>query len=64
MGFAIMIGLVCPADAPGLIGGATRALRSPMTIAIQNAGWEGGVHLSESISCPCFLVGPDGVLIM
>ena len=55
LAFALFIGLVCPADAPGLIGGAARALRSPMTIAIQNAGWEGGVHLSQSI---VFLLPP------
>jgi amino acid transporter len=45
--FAVFAGLTCPADAPGLVGGGSRALRSPMTIAIQNAGWMGGVHLSE-----------------
>ena len=46
MGSALFFGLTCPANAPGLVGAATsRALKSPMTIAIQNAGWEGGVHL-------------------
>jgi amino acid transporter len=45
MGSAFFFGLTCPSDAEGLVGGASRALRSPMTIAIQNAGWEGGVHL-------------------
>ncbi|KAK3318129.1 putative amino acid transporter [Apodospora peruviana] len=45
MGSAFFFGLTCPANAPGLVGGASRALKSPMTIAIQNAGWEGGVHL-------------------
>lgn len=45
MGSAIFFGLTCPYDAPGLIGGSSRALRSPMTVALQNAGWEGGVHL-------------------
>ncbi|KAK4141777.1 amino acid permease/ SLC12A domain-containing protein [Dichotomopilus funicola] len=44
MGCAFFFGLTCPSDAPGLIG-SSGALRSPMTIAIQNAGWEAGVHL-------------------
>lgn len=45
MGSAFFFGLVCPSDADGLANGKSRALKSPMTIAIQNAGWEGGVHL-------------------
>ncbi|KAL1311874.1 hypothetical protein AAFC00_001946 [Neodothiora populina] len=45
MGSAFFFGLSCPADAEGLASGASRALKSPMTIAIQNAGWNGGVHL-------------------
>lgn len=45
MGSAFFFGLTCPANADGLINGPSRALKSPMTIAIQNAGWEGGVHL-------------------
>lgn len=45
MGSAFFFGLTCPSNAPGLIGGASRALRSPMTVALQNAGWEAGVHL-------------------
>jgi amino acid transporter len=45
MGVAFFFGLTCPSDADGLINGESRALKSPMTIAIQNAGWEGGVHL-------------------
>lgn len=45
MGSAFFFGLVCPSDAAGLVDGASRSLKSPMTIAIQNAGWEGGVHL-------------------
>lgn len=45
MGSAFFFGLVCPSDAEGLANGDSRALKSPMTIAIQNAGWEGGVHL-------------------
>ncbi|KAK3379649.1 amino acid permease-like protein [Lasiosphaeria ovina] len=45
MGSAFFFGLTCPANATGLVGGASRALRSPMTVALQNAGWENGVHL-------------------
>lgn len=48
MGSAIFFGLTCPANADGLINGSSRALRSPMTVAIQNAGWHGGVHLINS----------------
>lgn len=45
MGVAFFFGLTCPSDADGLINGESRALKSPMTIALANAGWEGGVHL-------------------
>lgn len=45
MGSAFFFGLTCPSNADGLVHGASRALKSPMTIAIQNAGWAGGVHL-------------------
>lgn len=45
MGSAFFFGLTCPANSDGLINGGSRALKSPMTIAIQNAGWLGGVHL-------------------
>ncbi|KAB8801904.1 hypothetical protein FH972_026725 [Carpinus fangiana] len=45
MGSAFFFGLTCPWNAPGLAGDASRALKSPMTIAIQTAGWDGGVHL-------------------
>ncbi|KAJ8120521.1 hypothetical protein O1611_g10347 [Lasiodiplodia mahajangana] len=45
LGAAFFYGLTCPSNADGLINGTSRALKSPMTIAIQNAGWEGGVHL-------------------
>ncbi|CAK7227696.1 General amino acid permease [Sporothrix curviconia] len=45
MGSAIFFGLTCPATAEGLINGSSKALKSPMTIAIQNAGWQGGVNL-------------------
>lgn len=45
MGSALFFGLTCPANATGLANAEAKALQSPMTIAIQNAGWEGGVHL-------------------
>ncbi|KAK4171099.1 putative general amino acid permease [Triangularia setosa] len=45
MGSAFFFGLVCPANSPDLTSATQRALRSPMTIAIANAGWEGGKHL-------------------
>ncbi|KAK7741814.1 General amino acid permease [Cytospora paraplurivora] len=45
MGSAFFFGLTCPADSDGLVSASSKALRSPMTIAIQNAGWEAGVHL-------------------
>ena len=48
MGSALFFGITCPANSDGLINGGSRALKSPMTIAIQNAGWEGGVHLINS----------------
>ncbi|KAF2870109.1 amino acid permease-like protein [Massariosphaeria phaeospora] len=45
MGSAFFFGLTCPSNADGLVNGSSRALKSPMTIAIQTAGWGGGVHL-------------------
>ncbi|RYP89698.1 hypothetical protein DL770_004186 [Monosporascus sp. CRB-9-2] len=48
MGAALFFGMTCPANADGLQNGPSRALQSPMTIAIQNAGWHGGVHLINS----------------
>ncbi|KAF4978918.1 hypothetical protein FZEAL_4804 [Fusarium zealandicum] len=45
MGSAFFFGLTCRADADGLINGGSKALQSPMTIAIETAGWQGGVHL-------------------
>ncbi|KAK8012814.1 amino acid transporter [Apiospora marii] len=45
MGSAFFFGLTCPSNAEGLVSGGSRALKSPMTVAIQQAGWEGGVHL-------------------
>ncbi|KAF7544001.1 hypothetical protein G7Z17_g10285 [Cylindrodendrum hubeiense] len=48
MGSAFFFGLTCPANADGLVNGESKALKSPMTIALQTAGWEGGVHLINS----------------
>lgn len=45
MGSAFFFGLTCPANAASLVDGSSRALQSPMTIAIQTAGWEGGSNL-------------------
>lgn len=45
MGAAFFFGLTCPANDAQLVNGSSRALLSPMTVAIQNAGWQGGVHL-------------------
>lgn len=46
MGSAFFYGVTCPSNAEGLIGGAgNKALQSPMTIAIQQAGWYGGWNL-------------------
>lgn len=45
MGSAIFFGLTCPSNAEGLVSGGSRALKSPMTVAIQQAGWEAGSHL-------------------
>lgn len=45
MGSAFFFGLTCPANDEGLVSADAKALQSPMTIAIQTAGWDGGVHL-------------------
>lgn len=45
MGAAFFFGLTCPSNASQLVNGSSRALLSPMTVALQNAGWQGGVHL-------------------
>lgn len=45
MGCAFFFGLCVPYNDEGLLGTGSRVLRSPMTIAIQHAGWEGGAHL-------------------
>ncbi|QPG98999.1 hypothetical protein C2857_000589 [Epichloe festucae Fl1] len=54
MGSALFFGITCPANAEGLVNGGAKALQSPMTIAIQKAGWDGGVHLINAfilVSC-------------
>ncbi|PSR80666.1 putative amino acid transporter [Coniella lustricola] len=48
MGSAFFFGLTCPSNATGLVSASSKALQSPMTIAIQNAGWYAGVHLINS----------------
>ena len=45
MGSAFFFGVTCPANASGLVNGSSRVLKSPMTVAIQNAGWYGGSNL-------------------
>ncbi|KAI5863654.1 putative amino acid transporter [Durotheca rogersii] len=45
MGAAFFFGLTCPSNSDQLLNGPSRALQSPMTVALQNAGWQGGVHL-------------------
>jgi amino acid transporter len=45
MGSAIFFGATCPSNAPGLVSAKSRALKSPMSIALANAGWEGGKNL-------------------
>ncbi|KAI0023464.1 amino acid permease-like protein [Xylariomycetidae sp. FL0641] len=42
---AFFFGLTCPSNAKELVDGSSDALQSPMTVAIQNAGWVGGVNL-------------------
>lgn len=51
MGSAFFFGLTCPANSNMLVGAEAKALQSPMTVAIQNAGWEGGVHLINAFIC-------------
>lgn len=45
MGSAFFFGITCPANARDLVDGGAKALQSPMTVAIQNAGWHSGVNL-------------------
>ncbi|PNH37592.1 hypothetical protein VD0004_g9201 [Verticillium dahliae] len=51
MGSAIFFGLTCPANSDMLVNANAKALQSPMTVAIQNAGWQGGVHLINAFIC-------------
>lgn len=44
IGIAIFYGITVPYNDPGLTEG-NKTLKSPMSVAIKNAGWEGGVHL-------------------
>lgn len=52
MGSAFFFGITCPASADGLANASAKALQSPMTIAIANAGWDGG-------ECCCHASHPD-----
>ena len=45
MGGAFFFGLSCPADAANLVDGESEVLQSPMTVAIQNAGFSHGSDL-------------------
>jgi amino acid transporter len=45
MGSAFFFGVTVPSNSDELVDATAKALQSPMTIAIQNAGWKGGVHL-------------------
>lgn len=44
MGIALFYGMTVPYNAPELQAD-TKTLKSPMSVAITRAGWEGGVHL-------------------
>ncbi|KAK6462376.1 amino acid permease [Scheffersomyces coipomensis] len=44
MGIAVSYGMTVPYNDPNLSAG-TKTLKSPMSIAIRRAGWDGGVHL-------------------
>lgn len=45
MGSALFFGMTVPWNSPGLLAKSSKVLRSPMAIAIQNAGWYGGANL-------------------
>ena len=45
MGSAFFFGLTCPANADSLVNADNRAFQSPMTVALQNAGWQAGFNL-------------------
>lgn len=44
MGISVSYGMTVPYDDPALTS-STSTLKSPMSIALQRAGWDGGVHL-------------------
>lgn len=44
MGLALFYGITVPADSPDLTEG-NKTLKSPMSVAIKNAGWAGGANL-------------------
>lgn len=55
MGSALFFGMTVPWNSPELLNGSAKVLRSPIAIAIQNAGWQGGVHLVNAfILVTCF----------
>ncbi|GAB7359157.1 hypothetical protein MBLNU230_g5224t1 [Neophaeotheca triangularis] len=45
MGSAFFFGITCPANANDLVSAEAETLQSPMTVAIQTAGWNGGYNL-------------------
>jgi amino acid transporter len=49
MGSAFFFGITCPANSEGLVNGGSKALQSPMTIAIQTAGWQGGMFTTDCV---------------
>jgi len=60
MGSAFFFGVTCPSNDTGLISASSKALQSPMTIAIRHAGWENGKHLINAfifVSCLSALNG-------
>jgi len=72
MGSAIFFGATCPSNAPGLVSAKSRALKSPMSIALANAGWDGGNNLINAfmfITClsavnSSIYIGPRTLLFM
>lgn len=67
MGSAFFYGITCPANATTLVSAEAKAFQSPMTVAIQNAGWNGGKspivnlnisHLTMSRRSPCQRIHP------
>ena len=49
IGTAFFIGITVPYNESSLTSGTSSALKSPMTVALQNAGWTGGVHLVNAV---------------